>query len=261
MTIPLFMPEEACPHRCVFCDQHTITGRQNRPSDAEILKTVKIYLSTRKPSVRHVEIGFFGGSFTGLPTAEMEYVLSLVQPWILSGDVQAIRISTRPDYIDDTILELLKRMSVRTIELGVQSFRNHVLEASGRGHTSEDVERASARILEHGFSLVHQLMVGLPGEEPGDEVYNAQETIRMGASDVRIYPVLVLKDTELAQRYTDGVYHPLSLEEALARVRRMADIFQTAGLNIIKIGLHPADNFLCGKLIAGPWHPNFRELI
>ncbi|MFO7722984.1 MAG: radical SAM protein [Bacteroidales bacterium] len=261
MTIPLFMPEEACPHRCVFCNQHTITGRQSRPSDEEILDTVRKYLASRKPSIRHVGIGFFGGSFTGLPLPEMEHVLSLVQPWIHSGEVQAIRLSTRPDYIDETILDLLKRMRVSTIELGVQSFRNHVLEASGRGHTAEDTERASARILKHGFRLGHQLMVGLPGEEPGDEGYNAKETIRMGASDVRIYPVLVLKDTELAQRYANGVYQPLSLEEAMARVRRMADIFQIAGLNIIKIGLHPSESFLSGKLIAGPWHPNFRELI
>jgi len=261
MTIPIFMPEAACPHRCVFCNQHVITNMAASPSDEQICNTITTYLQSKKPSVTHVEVGFFGGSFTGLPEAEMMRVLELVQPWIGSGEIQAIRISTRPDYIDGDKLKLLKAMQVRTIELGVQSHFDRVLLASGRGHSATDTLQASAMILHHGFRLGHQLMVGLPGEEEGDEVFNAETSVRIGAMDIRIYPVLVLNCTELAEWYAQGRYLPLSLEAAIAKASRMVQIFEAAGLNIIKIGLHPSDSFNCGELIAGPWHPNFRELI
>jgi histone acetyltransferase (RNA polymerase elongator complex component) len=261
MTIPVFMPEAACPHRCVFCNQHTITGQIATPTDEQIVATIRAYLSTRKPSVSHVEIGFFGGSFTGLPNHEMRRVLLLVQPWIESGEIQAMRISTRPDYIDLDRLLLLKELHVSTIELGVQSHFDRVLQASGRGHTAQDTSKASAMILQHGFRLGHQLMIGLPGEKEEDEVANAEATVAQGASDIRIYPVLVLKNTELAYRYEQGLYKPLPLEEAIGKALRMVQIFDKAGKNILKVGLHPSEGFLHGGLIAGPWHPNFRELM
>lgn len=261
MTIPVFMPEAACPHRCVFCNQQAITGQASMPSDEQIVATFRAYLSTRKPSVNHVEVGFFGGSFTGLPVQEMRRVLILVHPWIESGEIQAIRISTRPDYIDVERLLLLKELHVSTIELGVQSHFDRVLQASGRGHTAKDTRNASAMILHHNFRLGHQLMIGLPAEEEGDEVTNAETTVSQGASDIRIYPVLVLKNTELAHRYNHGLYKPLSLEEAIGKASRMVQIFDQAGKNILKVGLHPSDSFSNGELIAGPWHPNFREFL
>ena len=260
MTIPLFMPEAACPHRCVFCNQHSITNRQDQPTDEQITQTITSYLKTRKPTIERVEVGFYGGSFTGLPEADMRRVLELVHPWLLAGEVHAIRVSTRPDYIDQRRLKLLQEMNVETIELGVQSFRDKVLLASGRGHTAADTEIASALILKHGFRLGHQLMVGLPGEEPGDEVFNAHESVRLCASDIRIYPVLVLRNTELEVLYIAGKYRPLTLEEAVEKASRMINILEAAGKNIIKVGLHPSESFAKGDLIAGPWHPNFREL-
>lgn len=255
------MPEAACPHRCVFCNQHSITNRQEQPTDEQITDTITSYLKTRRPSIERVEVGFFGGNFTGLPEADMRRVLKLVQPWILSGEVHAIRVSTRPDYIDERRLTLLKEMNVETIEMGVQSFRDKVLLAAGRGHTAADSERASAMILRNGFRLGHQLMIGLPGEEPGDEIFNAQESVRQGASDIRIYPVLVLRDTELEVLYITGKYRPLTLEEAVEKASRMMNILEADGRNIIKVGLHPSESFAKGDLIAGPWHPNFRELL
>ena len=260
MTIPVFMPEAACPHRCVFCNQHIITGKIATPSDDQIENTVLAYLKSKKPSVTHVEVGFFGGSFTGLPEEEMMRVLKLVQPWIDTHEIQAIRISTRPDYISEEKLLLLKQMRVKTIELGVQSHFDRVLEASGRGHHAGDTQLASAMILRHGFRLGHQLMVGLPGEEEGDEVLNAETSVQQGANDLRIYPVLVLRGTLLARWYHQGRYQPLSLEEAILKASRMVKIFETAGRNIIKVGLHPSESFSRGNLIQGPWHPNFREL-
>lgn len=231
------MPEAACPHRCVFCNQHVITSKVAPPTEEEMGETIQTYLSTKKPTVKHVEIGFFGGSFTGLPIHELTRVLSIVQPWIKRGEIDAVRISTRPDYIDEAVLDLLKRYNVITIELGVQSFRDRVLIASGRGHTASDTEKASELILQYGFRLGHQLMVGLPGEEPGDEIFNTNESVRLGASDIRIYPVLVLKDTELANLYEKGLYKPLTLNEALEKTSRMVKVFRASGKNIIKVGL------------------------
>jgi histone acetyltransferase (RNA polymerase elongator complex component) len=261
MTIPLFLPEAACPHRCVFCNQHVITGKPDSPSVEEIRNTITTYLKTKRESITHVEVGCFGGSFTGLPDQEMLRVLGAVQPWIAGGEIRAIRVSTRPDYITEEKLRVLKAMHVTTIELGVQSHFDRVLEASGRGHTAAHTQKASAMILHHGFRLGHQLMIGLPGEKERDEVYNAEISIRQEATDIRIYPLLVLKGTELALQYEQGIYHPLSLETAITKARRMAELFENAGRNIIKIGLHPAESFAKGDLLAGPWHPNFREQI
>ncbi len=259
MTIPLILPEAACPHRCVFCNQHTITGKHKGPSQQEIEETIGQYLSTKRASVTHVEVGCFGGSFTGLPEEEMLGVLRAIRPWITSGEVHGIRISTRPDYITPQKLALLKEMHVTTVELGVQSHRDRVLLASGRGHTAAHTEKASTMILEGGFRLGHQLMIGLPGEEEGDEVYNAETSIRQQAADIRIYPVLVLKGTELATRYLQGTYQPLTLEVALIKAKRMVERFDQAGCNTIKVGLHPSESFSRGELMAGPWHPNFRQ--
>jgi len=261
MTIPLFLPEAACPHRCVFCNQHSITGKQTTPTEEEIRETITRYLKTKKGSVTHVEVGCFGGSFTGLPDREIVRVLETVQPWITSGEIQGIRVSTRPDYITEQKLTLLKALHVTTIELGVQSHRDRVLEASGRGHAAAHTERASSMILHHGFRLGHQLMIGLPGEEDGDETFNAETSISQGAADIRIYPVLVLKGTDLARQYEQGTYQPLSLETALNKAKRMVEMFEKADRNIIKVGLHPADSFTKGDLLAGPWHPNFREMM
>lgn len=260
-TIPVFVPELACPNRCVFCNQLNISGTLCQPSDGEIIEIIEQRLGTI-PAGSEVEIGFFGGNYTGIPMADQEHLLKLVQPYLKSGDVSSIRISTRPDYIDMQRLDLLKRYGVRTIELGAQSLDNEVLKLTGRGHTVTDVRKASLLIHANGFSLGLQMMIGLPGDTLKKSLQTADEIVRLGAVSTRIYPTLVIKDTELETLYLDGKYKPLSLEEAVNWAKAIVPVFERGGVKIIRLGLHPSEGLLNREnLVAGPFHVSFAELV
>ncbi len=260
-TIPIFVPDLACPNRCVFCNQQKISGTLCQPSDIEIHEIITERLFTI-PAGSEVEIGFFGGNFTGIPLNEQEHLLLLVQPYLKQGRVSAIRLSTRPDYIDQQRLDLLKAYDVRTIELGAQSLDEEVLKLTGRGHTVEDVRKASQMILDNGFSLGLQMMIGLPGDTTEKSEHTAREIIRLGATSARIYPTLVIRDTELETLYLEGKYIPLTIEEAVAWAKEIVLIFENAGVSIIRLGLHPSEGLLQGRnLVGGPFHVSFAELV
>ncbi|MEI6748848.1 MAG: radical SAM protein [Bacteroidota bacterium] len=260
-TIPVFVPALACPNRCVFCNQQNISDTVCQPSDMEIHDIITQRLGTI-PVGSMVEIGFFGGNFTGIPMAEQAHLLELVQPYLQQGAVSAIRVSTRPDYIDMPRLELLKRFSVQTIELGAQSLDEEVLHLTGRGHKVAVVRKASQMIISEGFSLGLQMMIGLPGDTHQRSLQTAKEIVRPGASCTRIYPTLVIKDTELETLYREGNYQPLSVEEAVAWAKELVLIFEEAGVKIIRLGLHPSEGLLQGiNLVAGPFHVSFAELV
>ena len=261
-TIPVFIPELACPFQCVFCNQQKISGHQHIPGEEEIRQTITDYLRSFKQKDRVVEVGFFGGSFTGIPPEEQKRFLSVIQPFLNSGDVQAIRLSTRPDYISKEILALLKEYRVTTIELGAQSMDEEVLLRSFRGHTARQTEEASAMILQYGFELGLQMMIGLPGDTPEKSLYTAQKIIELGASNTRIYPALVIKDTAMHRWYEQGKYTPLTMEEAIDRTKRILPLFEDAGITVLRVGLHPSEGLLSGdELVAGPFHPSFKELV
>ena len=261
-TIPIFIPELACPFQCVFCNQRKITGRELIPGDGEIIQSVEEHLLSFKEKERVVEIGFFGGSFTGIPFEQQKHYLELVQPFLDSGQVSGIRLSTRPDYIDDGILELLKKYKVSTIELGAQSLDIEVLEASFRGHTVQQVEEASRKIIDHGFELGLQMMIGLPGDTFEKSVHTAYRIIELGASNTRIYPTVVIKGTALEQWYKTGKFKPLTLDEAVNWTKQILPIFEDAGIKVLRVGLHPSEGLLNGEeLIAGPFHQSFKELV
>jgi histone acetyltransferase (RNA polymerase elongator complex component) len=260
-TIPVFIPEEACPNRCVFCNQHRIAGADCAPSVDEVVAKVDAHLLTI-PQGSDVEIGFFGGNFTGIPVEEQKAYLASVQPYFASGRITGIRISTRPDYISSDILLMLKQYHVSTIELGAQSLDDEVLKLAGRGHTAAKVHEASHMIREHGFNLGLQMMIGLPGDNAEKSIFTAQEIIRLGAECTRIYPTLVIKDTELEQLFLQGKYKPLSQEEAISRVADVVPLFTAAGVKILRIGLHPSEGLLDNtSLVAGPFHVAFGELV
>ncbi len=261
-TIPVFIPELACPFQCVFCDQRKITGKQLVPEDEEIVSTIESHLRTFKEKERIVEIGFFGGSFTGIPLQHQRHYLELVQPYVEKEKIQGIRLSTRPDYINPAILELLKAMNVSTIELGAQSFDEEVLKRSFRGHTAKQTIEASKKILDYGFDLGLQMMIGLPGDTLEKSLATARKIIKLGASNTRIYPTVVIKDTALDQWYKTGKYQPLTLDEAVEWVKEILPVFEKANVKVIRVGLHPSEGLLSGdELIAGPFHPSFRELV
>ena len=260
-TIPVFIPEEACPNRCVFCNQHRIAGAECAPSVDEVVAKVDEHLLTI-PDGNDVEIGFFGGNFTGIPVEEQKAYLASVQPYFESGRINGIRISTRPDYISNEILQLLKHYHVTTIELGAQSLDEEVLKLAGRGHTAGQVNEASQMIIEQGFHLGLQMMIGLPGDTAEKSIYTAKEIIRLGAECTRIYPTLVIKDTELEQLFLEGKYQPLSQEEAISRVADIVPLFIAANVKILRIGLHPSEGLLDNtSLVAGPFHVAFGELV
>jgi histone acetyltransferase (RNA polymerase elongator complex component) len=261
-TIPVFIPELACPFQCVFCNQKKISGHRHIADTAEVKKTIELYLSGFKHKNRHVEVGFFGGNFTGIPLTEQEKYLKVVQPYLEKGLIHGIRLSTRPDYIDKNVLDLLSQNGVTTVELGAQSLDDDVLKASYRGHTAEQVKTASEMILERGFELGLQMMIGLPDDTLEKSLKTAQKIKEYGATNTRIYPTLIIKDTALHLWYKKGKYKPLTLDEAVLWSKRLLLYFEKENVNVIRLGLHPSEGLLSGEeLVAGPFHPSFRELV
>lgn len=261
-TIPVFVPELACPFQCAFCNQSKISGHQHIPTEKEITDTFDVYLNSFREENRHVEVGFFGGTFTGIPLAEQEKYLRLVQPYLDAGKIHGIRLSTRPDFINSAVLSLLKKYRVTTIELGAQSLDEDVLKASFRGHTAQQVEQASEMIRDAGFDLGLQMMIGLPEDSLKKSLATAWKIVELGASNTRIYPALVIRDTAMHQWYKQGKYTPLSLDEAVEWAKPLLLLFEKEKVNVIRMGLHPSESLLDHTdLVAGPFHPSFRELV
>ncbi len=253
ITIPVFIPHSGCPHSCVFCNQWKVTGIESRQTPDDIHGIISRYLSAVPGTVRRVEVAFFGGSFTAIPAKEQIGYLSAVQSYIKEGIIDSIRLSTRPDYIDETTLSLLKSFNVETVELGVQSFSDEVLRVSERGHSAEHVTAAVRLLHEYRFRVGIQLMPGLPGDDYRSSIISAAKTVELKPDDVRIYPAVVLKDTKMERLYLDGIYTPLTVDEAVELGAEMYRMFNESGINVIRIGLHPMD---AGKnsVVAGPYH-------
>lgn len=260
-TIPVFLPEIACPHRCVFCNQYRISGATSAPDLAGMLHTMELHLSTMQQGTR-VEVGFFGGNFTAMPTEVQEKYLAAAMPFISQGRIHGIRLSTRPDAISDSALDLLARYGVDTIELGVQSLDDGVLALSGRGHNAACTLAAAKKVLERGFRLGMQMMIGLPGDTPEKALNTAKQIVLAGAAETRIYPVVVVRNTLLAQWYQQGTYIPLSIQQAVAQTAPLVQLFSQAGIKILRLGLHPSPDLLSGEgMLAGPFHPSFGALV
>lgn len=262
--IPIFIPHQGCPNDCVFCNQKAITAHQPDVSTGEVRNTIDTWLSTLtgREGMQTVEIAFFGGSFTGIPMYLQSEYLSIAYEYKERGLIQKIHLSTRPDYIDKGILDNLKRYKVDVIELGVQSFDEDVLLAAGRGHDSKCVYTACELIKSYGFELGIQLMIGLPCDSMEKCVYSAKETVKIGPSIARLYPTIVIEDTELMQMYHRGEYEPLTTEQAVSITKEMYNILTDAGINIIRVGLKSSDLIRENGQIQGTtFHPAFRQLV
>ena len=261
MIIPFFIPHSGCPHQCVFCNQKNITGRAGPVRPDTIARTIVDYCQTRTQR-EPVQIAFYGGSFTALPREEQKAYLEAAQPFIRSGMIECIRLSTRPDYISYDILSLLKAHQVRIVELGVQSLNNEVLTLSGRGHTATDTISAVKLLRENGFTIGLQLMIGLPGDSALSFANTVSGILDLKPDFVRIYPTLVIVGTPLEELYKKGQYMPLSLDEAVLISRTALERFSQAGIDVIRIGLQPTEDLEApGTILAGPYHPAFRELV
>lgn len=260
-NIPIFMPELACPHRCVFCNQASISSQLHIPSKKEILIKIESHLKSFKTEKRSVQLAFFGGNFTGLPKNLQKEYLHLGRAYLEKGYISGIRISTRPDYIDIETLEMLKAYGVTHIELGAQSTSDKVLQASGRGHLREAIARASEQILSAGFVLGLQMMIGLPKDNAETSMQTARDLIAFGAKETRIYPCLVIKDTALEQLFLNGKYHPLQLNEAVDQTAKLCMFFESNRIKVLRMGLHPSEELNTDAFVAGPYHPQFAELV
>ena len=207
--IPIFVPHLGCPNDCIFCNQKSISGQKKNMTKEEAKKIIEDYLKSINSEDAQIEIAFFGGSFTAIEKEKQEELLQLAYEYVKDGKVESIRISTRPDCIDKETLKRLKSYKVKTIELGVQSANDYILKRANRGHTFEDVKKASKLIRRYGFQLGHQMMVGLPESTKIDEINTAKALIKLKPKMVRIYPVLVVKNTKLEKEYENGEYQPL----------------------------------------------------
>lgn len=260
-NIPLFLPELACPFRCSYCNQAAISGQLKIPSLQEMRATIETHLQSIPKGDNHIEIAFFGGNFTGLPEKYQKQCLEMASQFLQKGQINGIRLSTRPDYINELKLELLKEFGVTTIELGAQSLDEVVLEECGRGHTVADVNSSAFLIKSFGFRLGLQMMIGLPGDSLEKSLETARRIIEAGAEETRIYPCLVIRETALEQAFRAGEYTPLSVGEAVFWSAQLVETFDSAGVKVIRIGLHPSEELNSNGYVAGPYHPSFKELV
>ena len=265
-VIPVFVPHLGCPNDCIFCNQKSISGQKKTTTKEEAKQTIENFLNSIKDKDAKKEIAFFGGSFTGIDNKVQEELLQTAYEYVKNGQVDSIRLSTRPDYINKEILKKLKKYKVKTIELGVQSANDYVLGRANRGHTFKDVIKASKLIRRYGFNLGHQMMVGLPESTREDEINTAKALIKLKPKMVRIYPVLVIKGTKLEKECKEGIYEPLSVVQAVEICKQLVRLFTNKKIQVIRVGLQNTDE-ICepgsneSEVVAGPFHPAFGQLV
>ena len=264
-NISVFIPHMGCPNACSFCDQRTISSTAHAPAPEEAEEIIRgAYEYITSPEDRALtEIAFFGGSFTAIDREYMTSLLKTAAKYLKTPERDGfcgIRISTRPDCIDEEILMLLKSFGVTAIELGAQSMSDNVLAANRRGHTADDVKKASQLIKSHGFELGLQMMVGLYQSTPADELHTMNEIILLAPKTVRIYPVAVLKGTQLAELYDSGEYKLYPFDECVRLCAELMKGFTENGIKVIRLGLH-AEESVESKAVAGFYHPALGELV
>lgn len=264
-NIPIFIPHLGCPNMCVFCNQRSISGKQSFCRES-VRGEIETALDTL-PDCDEVEIAYFGGSFTGIDRELMIYLLDLATEYVFRPDdgrakVSGIRMSTRPDYINKDILDILSKYPVKTVELGLQSMDDEVLQVCKRGHTALEAEVACRDIVAAGYELVGQMMIGLPSSNLEKEINTAKKICEMGASGARIYPTVTFFDTELAEMAERGEYRMLENDDAVFRSKEVLRIFEENGVECIRIGLCASDNLSDDeKVMGGANHPALGELV
>ena len=258
-NISIFIPHNGCPHRCAFCNQRTISGAVRQPTADDVRRAVHTALASPRFEGANAEIAFFGGSFTAINRDYMMELLEAAHGFVAEGKVAGIRVSTRPDAIDDEILKTLKHYGVTAIELGAQSMKDEVLLLNKRGHTAQDVIDASLLIKQYGFSLGLQMMTGLYGDDNVGARYTARQLAALRPDTVRIYPTVVLEGTELAEKMRTGEFIPQGYEEATKLCAQLLRFFEQKRIKVIKLGLHASDG-VEGSMVGGAYHPAFREL-
>lgn len=257
--IPVFVPHLGCPGACVFCDQSKITGKA-RPAGAEDVEKA-VREAGLRPGERERQLAFYGGSFTAIPEEQQLELLEAARQARRRGEIDSIRLSTRPDAIDEKVLSRLRTYGVETVELGAQSMDERVLALSGRGHSAQDVRRASRTLREAGFSLVLQMMTGLPGDSGAESLETARQIAALRPDGVRIYPTVIVRGTALERLWREGRYREHTVEDAVELCAQIVPVFQRAGIPVIRLGLNPTEELSGGEAVGGAYHPALGELV
>lgn len=258
--VPIFVPHLGCRNSCVFCNQRRITGLGDPATPETVLETLKEAAGIL-PEEAQIQLAFYGGSFTAISEEQQEALLLAASPFLRRYKNASIRISTRPDCIDAHVIERLIHYGVRTVELGAQSMCDDVLSASGRGHTAAHTAAAARLVKERGLELVLQMMTGLPEDTPTKSIYTAEKLIELGPQAVRIYPTVVLRGTALYDMWLRGVYIAPDVEKSVSLCAELYELFEKAGIPIIRLGLNPTKELSNGEAVCGAYHPAFGELV
>ncbi len=258
--IPVFVPHLGCPNDCVFCNQRRISGH-TEPATAQTVKTAIENAAALFPKGTKRQLAFYGGSFTAIPTVEQVALFEAAKPYLDNGTISSIRLSTRPDAIDAETLARLKKYSVQTVELGAQSLCDNVLWLSNRGHTAKEVEEAARMVKQEGFELILQMMTGLPGDTDESCVETAKRIIALRPDGVRIYPTVIVRDTELYDMWKAGTYKEHTVSDAVRVCAKITKLFDEAGIPIIRMGLNPTEDLSGGDAVGGAYHPALGELV
>lgn len=264
LIVPLFIPNQGCPHRCVYCRQENITGRQDRLLDASEVEEIlsRAVRSPRFDSAKAPQIAFYGGTFTSLPERTLQDLLGAAYRFVQKGMFGSIRVSTRPDALNPETLSRMRTCGVTLVELGVQSMDAEVLRRTRRGYTARHVEKAVERLRHYGFRVGAQLMPGLPGDSEERFLETVRRVAALRPAVVRLYPTIVIQGTVLAAWYREGRYRPLSLDRAVALCAKSCAYLEARGIPVIRMGLQAAPSLeQTGGILAGPWHPAFGFLV
>ena len=256
--IPLFIPHAGCPNQCVFCDQKKISGAATPVTPEMVREEIEKSLPAAGAGC---ELAFYGGSFTAMALPVQRGLLEAAQPFVRSGEIGSIRLSTRPDAVDDAVCRLLRDYGVTTVELGCQSMDEKVLALSRRGHSPADTVRAVECLRRYGFSVILQMMTGLPGDTGAQSVETARRLIALRPDGVRIYPTVVLRATRLQEMMAEGTYTPQSVDEAVSLCADLYELLLAAEIPVIRLGLNPTELLSAGEAVAGAYHPALGEKV
>ncbi len=259
-VIPVFVPHLGCPHQCVFCDQRRISGSRESAGAETVRQAIEAAAALPRSGAKR-QLAFYGGSFTAIPAAAQEELLKAAAEAIARGEIDAIRLSTRPDAIDDAVLARLRRFGAETIELGAQSMDDEVLRLSGRGHTAADVEKAAAAVKKAGFRLILQMMTGLPGDSDEKDLETARRLIALRPDGVRVYPTVIVRGTPLWEMWRRGEYRAHTVEDAVRVCAKLLPLFEEAAIPVIRLGLNPSEELSGGEAAGGAYHPALGELV
>ncbi|NLV86927.1 MAG: radical SAM protein [Clostridiales bacterium] len=259
-VIPVFVPHLGCPHDCVFCNQRKISGSIH-PADGDTVGKAIEEALEKTGAKENTQLAFYGGSFTAIPVEKQEELLGAALPFLRDGSISSVRISTRPDAINEETLDRLLAFGVKTIELGAQSMCDDVLTASGRGHKARDTEKAAELIKQRDFELILQMMTGLPMDTEEKSLETARKIIALAPNGVRIYPTVIIGDTMLHELWRQGKYKEHTVTAAAELCAKLLPMFNKANIPVIRLGLNPTEELSAGAALAGAYHPAFGEIV